>query len=142
MSLNFDAPLILVTVLGNHQPAGDHRHHRRRAAAAIEDLSTSCRRDGGLSQCWAPRMGLAALMRVPGSWEEGMGGAGGRGIDAITGGAGSGVHDTAIPACVPIAACLLFAPRERLRRQMQHFLHVRHVSKRCPLAQDCSHNLI
>ena len=51
--------------------------------------------------------------------------------DAATGGDGSGVQDTPIPACVRIAACLLFTHRARLRLRPQklHFLRVCHSPK-------------
>ena len=45
----------------------------------------------------------------------GDGRAGGHGIDATTGGDGSGVQDTATPACVPFTACLLLLHCARLR---------------------------
>ena len=71
-----------------------------------------------------PDIGQAIICMGGGDWR-----AGGHVIDAITGGDGSDVQDTATPACMPIAACLLFMHRARLRPQKLHFLRVCHSPK-------------
>lgn len=52
MSLNCDLPPILGRVLADDQLAVDHRLHRRHAAATIDDLSTSCRRQQAPVASW------------------------------------------------------------------------------------------
>ena len=99
-------------VFADVEPAVDHRPHRRQAAAAIDDLTASCRRERVPVGSWAS----AAAQRRPGAQlSEGAmlvsgGGASAsvKGDDAAMGGDRSRVSLASPPFCTPIDACPLF----------------------------------
>ena len=60
LTLKCDLPPIVCRLLVDGQLAEDHRLHRRHAAAAVGDLSSSCRRERAAVTFWTWTSGAVA----------------------------------------------------------------------------------
>ena len=112
---------IFNNVLSIDQLAKIHHARHGEAAPAIGGFSTSFCRRRSSSGSWTSGTGRRRPGAQLGDAAFVVGGGGrrvsGHGIDAATGAGRSSVQDTSTPACVSIAACLLFDCRERSRAQ-------------------------